>query len=124
MVETRKLEAIMEVLRNPQEPFVYRTLAHKLHLCIYILYQIYDWMLIHQHELVMDILMPFHCPRCAYRIHPPEMLGTPAERTPPWRGLSRLMRRSSSETRKSLLPEALLRWTTRPDLWPGFRRFR
>ncbi|MDP9844358.1 hypothetical protein [Streptosporangium lutulentum] len=77
MVETRKLEAIMEVLRNPQEPFVYRTLAHKLHLCIYILYQIYDWMLIHQHELVMDILMPFHCPRCAYRIHPPEMLGTP-----------------------------------------------
>ena len=67
-------QTIYWVLRTPQDARAYRDLAHKAHLSNYFLFQIHDWLLIYQHELVKDILVPFHCPRCAYRIHPPEML--------------------------------------------------
>jgi hypothetical protein len=75
LTEARGYDTAHEVLRNPQDAKPYRALAHKTHLSIYFLYQIYDWLLIYQHEVVKDILMPFHCPKCTYRIHPPEMLG-------------------------------------------------
>ncbi|WP_089207165.1 hypothetical protein [Streptosporangium subroseum] len=70
-------ESIYWVLRAPQNPMSYRDLAYKAHLSVYFLFQIHDWLLIHQHELVKDILTPFHCPKCTYRIHPPEMLAEP-----------------------------------------------
>ncbi|MER5643975.1 hypothetical protein [Streptosporangium sp. NPDC002524] len=50
---------------------VYREMANKVNLSLYFLYQIYDWLLIHQAELVEDILEPFHCPHCETRINPP-----------------------------------------------------
>ncbi|WP_089206398.1 hypothetical protein [Streptosporangium subroseum] len=67
-------ESIYWVLRSPQNIKAYRDLAHKAHLINYFMFQIHDWLLIHQHELVKDILVPFHCPKCTYRIHPPEMM--------------------------------------------------
>jgi hypothetical protein len=74
IVSLNRQNAVTRVLRHPREAQLYVELANKTHLSIYFLYQIYDWLLIHQHELVKHILMPYFCPRCNYRVLPPEMI--------------------------------------------------
>ncbi|MGS2646056.1 hypothetical protein [Streptosporangium sp. G12] len=64
--------SVLYVMRRQMAAGAYREMADKVHISLYLLYQIYDWLLVHQAELVQDILVPFHCPRCDLRIHPPE----------------------------------------------------
>ncbi|GAA4187084.1 hypothetical protein GCM10022252_20040 [Streptosporangium oxazolinicum] len=70
--DIRSTESVLSALRGrSMAARAYREMAHKVNLSLYFLFQIYDWLLTHQPELVKDILEPFRCPHCKANLDPP-----------------------------------------------------
>src|SRR4051794_11203380 len=67
MKDMRASEAAQELIWHPGDAKPYIELARKVYLGTYFLFQIYDWLLINQPELVDDILTQLNCPSCGYR---------------------------------------------------------